>query len=81
MRWDTPQHVLADDVAGTEGPEIWPGKDYSNPRIADFCELDKPDQDMYDRTKVPRMPWYTFLDFGMILAEADDSAGMTLACN
>lgn len=33
------------------------GKDYSNPRIADFHTLSKPDEDMYDRGKVPRMPW------------------------
>ena len=24
----------------------------------DFHNLDKPEQDMYDRTKVARMPWY-----------------------
>ena len=24
-RWDTPQHVLVDDVDGTDRPEIWPG--------------------------------------------------------
>ncbi|KAG5340208.1 hypothetical protein C0989_002610 [Termitomyces sp. Mn162] len=35
------------------------GKDYSNPRITDFHTLNKPEEDMYDRTKVPRMPWYT----------------------
>ena len=34
------------------------GKDYSNPRVTDFFSLHKPDEDMYDRTKVPRMPWY-----------------------
>ena len=34
------------------------GKDYSNPRIIDFFSLHKPEEDMYDRTKVPRMPWY-----------------------
>jgi phospholipase D1/2 len=34
------------------------GKDYSNPRISDFFNLHKPEEDMYDRTKVPRMPWY-----------------------
>lgn len=33
------------------------GKDYSNPRISDFHTLNKPEQDMYDRSKVPRMPW------------------------
>jgi hypothetical protein len=34
------------------------GKDYSNPRVADFVNLSKPEEDMYDRTKVHRMPWY-----------------------
>ncbi|KAF5382453.1 hypothetical protein D9615_003003 [Tricholomella constricta] len=57
-RWDTPQHVLVDDTEGTEQPEIWPGKDYSNPRLSDFYDLNKPEEDMYDRTKVPRMPWH-----------------------
>ena len=33
------------------------GKDYSNARVADFHTLNKPHEDMYDRTKVPRMPW------------------------
>jgi hypothetical protein len=37
------------------------GKDYSNPRIIDFHTLNKPDDDMYDRSKVPRMPWYLVL--------------------
>lgn len=77
IRWDTPQHVLVDDVEGTDRPEIWPGtlvvllllsacpltvwssgKDYSNPRILDFYNLHKPDEDMYDRTTSPRMPWF-----------------------
>ncbi|KAG9102619.1 Phospholipase D1 [Ceratobasidium sp. 370] len=60
-RWDTPQHVLIDDGEpyGPEGSEqIWIGKDYSNSRVLDFHTLNKPEQDMYDRTKVPRMPWH-----------------------
>ncbi|KAJ7696033.1 phospholipase D [Mycena rosella] len=58
-RWDTPQHVIIDDVdAGGEHSEIWPGKDYSNPRLSDFHTLNKPEEDMYDRTKIPRMPWH-----------------------
>ncbi|KAF8208791.1 hypothetical protein K438DRAFT_1667027 [Mycena galopus ATCC 62051] len=59
-RWDTPQHVIIDDVDAddSEQSEIWPGKDYSNPRLADFHTLHKPEEDMYDRTKVPRMPWH-----------------------
>ncbi|EPQ51020.1 phospholipase D [Gloeophyllum trabeum ATCC 11539] len=61
-RWDTPQHVLVDDPESQDGIEVWPGKDYSNARILDFHTLDKPDEDMYDRAKVPRMPWH---DVGM----------------
>ncbi|KAF9565693.1 phospholipase D [Agrocybe pediades] len=57
-RWDTPQHVLTDDPGDTDKPEIWPGKDYSNPRLSDFYNLSKPEEDMYDRTKVARMPWH-----------------------
>ncbi len=34
------------------------GKDYSNARVGDFHNLDKPEEDMYDRTQVPRMAWY-----------------------
>jgi hypothetical protein len=40
------------------GTNIILGKDYSNPRVVDFYDLHKPDEDMYDRSKVPRMPWY-----------------------
>ncbi|KAH7093452.1 hypothetical protein FB567DRAFT_487793 [Paraphoma chrysanthemicola] len=71
-RWDTPQHVVVDDkLTGFElddNPkdadhcQLWPGKDYSNPRVQDFFALDKPYEEMYDRSKVPRMPWH---DVGM----------------
>ncbi|THG97034.1 hypothetical protein EW026_g4898 [Hermanssonia centrifuga] len=48
-RWDTPQHVLVDDPENSDGGDvIWPGKDYSNPRIVDFHQLSKPDEDMHD---------------------------------
>ncbi|KAF7977717.1 hypothetical protein HWV62_2994 [Athelia sp. TMB] len=58
-RWDTPQHIISDDTEfGPEPSEIWPGKDYSNPRVCDFHTLHKPDEDMYDRAKIPRMPWH-----------------------
>ena len=67
-RWDTPQHQLTDDKpTGFETAEmpkdsdhcqLWPGKDYSNPRIQDFYELDKPYEEMYDRNTIPRMPWH-----------------------
>ncbi|KAF1917609.1 hypothetical protein BDU57DRAFT_513956 [Ampelomyces quisqualis] len=71
-RWDTPQHVVVDDkLTGFElddNPkdadhcQLWPGKDYSNPRVQDFYALDKPYEEMYDRSRVPRMPWH---DVGM----------------
>ena len=67
-RWDTPQHEVVDDkLTGFEESDVpkdadhcqlWPGKDYSNPRVQDFYALDKPYEEMYDRSKVPRMPWH-----------------------
>lgn len=42
--------------------EVSIGKDYSNPRVVDFHTLHRPDESMYDRAKVPRMPWH---DVGM----------------
>jgi phospholipase D1/2 len=60
-RWDTSQHVLIDedhtDPDGPNGP-VWRGKDYSNERVVEFSNLDKPFEDSIDRKKVPRMPWY-----------------------
>lgn len=43
-------------------PDLIPtaGKDYNNPRVEDFSNLSKPDEDLYDRSKVPRMPWYAY---------------------
>ncbi|KAF8244496.1 phospholipase D [Wilcoxina mikolae CBS 423.85] len=67
-RWDTPQHSIMDNKPSgfEEGStqsdpdnfQLWPGKDYSNPRVQDFFNLDKPYEDMYDRSLVPRMPWH-----------------------
>ncbi|KAI9747288.1 MAG: Phospholipase D1 [Lichina confinis] len=67
-RWDTPQHSVCDDkLTGFEQSDmpkdadhcqLWPGKDYSNPRVQDFYALDKPYEEMYDRTNIPRMPWH-----------------------
>ncbi|KAG8625095.1 hypothetical protein KVT40_006846 [Elsinoe batatas] len=68
-RWDDPHHVLTDDkltgfesdfpgVRNSHTCQSWPGKDYSNPRVQDFFSLDQPYEEMYDRTRVPRMPWH-----------------------
>lgn len=67
-RWDCPQHPIVDDrptgFEVTEQPrdaehcQLFPGKDYSNPRVQDFFRLTEPYEEMYDRSKVPRMPWH-----------------------
>lgn len=67
-RWDTPQHSVVDDKpTGFEQSDLpkdadhcqlWPGKDYSNPRVQDFFALHEPYAEMYDRSKTPRMPWH-----------------------
>lgn len=67
-RWDTPQHSVVDDKPTGFEPsnapkdadhcQLWPGKDYSNARVQDFYALDKPYEEMYERSKIPRMPWH-----------------------
>ncbi|KAI5356651.1 putative phospholipase D/Transphosphatidylase, PX domain superfamily [Septoria linicola] len=68
-RWDDPCHSLTDDkltgfeaefndTRDSEHCQVWPGKDYSNPRVQDFYNLDRPYEEMYDRSRVPRMPWH-----------------------
>ena len=56
-RYDTPEHVLRDDYDDIRD-QTFPGKDYSNARVCDFYELNKPFESMYDRNEVPRMPWH-----------------------
>jgi len=77
-RWDTPGHAMIDDAKGglefiesvhpqsaeAADGQIWPGKDYSNQRVSDFFNLSKPEEDMYDRDRVPRQPWH---DIGLQL--------------
>lgn len=67
-RWDCPQHPIVDNKPTgfemTEQPkdaehcQLFPGKDYSNPRVQDFFRLNEPYEEMYDRNKAPRMPWH-----------------------
>ncbi|SCU92789.1 LAMI_0E12046g1_1 [Lachancea mirantina] len=56
-RFDTPEHVLCDETNDIQ-QQTFPGKDYSNARVCDFYDLDKPFESMYDRSVVPRMPWH-----------------------
>ncbi|KAK0708372.1 hypothetical protein B0H67DRAFT_556868 [Lasiosphaeris hirsuta] len=67
-RWDCPQHPVADDKPTGFEPrdqpkdadncQLFPGKDYSNPRVLDFFRLNEPYEEMYDRGRIPRMPWH-----------------------
>lgn len=72
-RYDTADHVLTDDspedfeqfgiddhatAADLENFQVFMGKDYSNPRVKDFFDLDKPYKSMYNRKIIPRMPWH-----------------------
>lgn len=67
-RWDCPQHPIVDDKPTgfemSESPrdaehcQLFPGKDYSNPRVQDFFRLNEPYEEMYDRSRIPRMPWH-----------------------
>jgi phospholipase D1/2 len=74
-RWDNGEHRLADNTLTGFEPgdyprnqdycQLWPGKDYNNPRVNDFERVEWPYEELYDRSKVPRMPWH---DIGIQLA-------------
>ncbi|CAK4078868.1 unnamed protein product [Aphanomyces euteiches] len=52
-RWDTASHALFEPME-----KMFPGKDYSNPRIKDFVQVNRPEEDLMDRNVNPRMPWH-----------------------
>ncbi|KAI9313552.1 hypothetical protein BX666DRAFT_1977704 [Dichotomocladium elegans] len=57
-RWDTHQHQL-DDIPGPERPyTMFPGQDYSNPRVKDFANVAQYDMTLVNREIIPRMPWH-----------------------
>jgi hypothetical protein len=58
------------------------GKDYSNPRVADFHTLNKPEEDLHDRTKIPRMPWYRYpsSDFAVFLSSRSQARRWFASC-
>ncbi|KAG9459497.1 hypothetical protein H6P81_004005 [Aristolochia fimbriata] len=52
-RYDTPEHRVGDCP-----PQIWPGKDYYNPRESEPNSWEDTMKDELDRGKYPRMPWH-----------------------
>ncbi|XP_063987421.1 phospholipase D2 [Diachasmimorpha longicaudata] len=57
-----------DIVKGLPGAaKLWLGKDYTNFIVKDFYDLERPYQDLVDRSTTPRMPWH---DVGMMVQGA-----------
>ncbi|CAG8640514.1 2688_t:CDS:2, partial [Paraglomus occultum] len=57
-RYDTHSHQLVDNAEISDRMEIWPGQDYSNPRICDFANVDQWMKTLVDKKEVARMPWH-----------------------
>ncbi|KAG0296090.1 hypothetical protein BGZ98_001121, partial [Dissophora globulifera] len=56
-RYDSRTHQLA-DYHPSGGGTIWPGQDYSNPRIKDFANVKDYNSDLIERKLLCRMPWH-----------------------
>jgi len=57
-RYDTHSHQLADNARISKHVEVWPGQDYSNPRILDFADVKHWMKPLIDRKEFARMPWH-----------------------
>jgi len=60
-QWDTKRHLLTDHEYCDSQHEmtIWPGKDYTNPRIQQFSNLQEFDKTLLDRDSEPRLPTHS----------------------
>ncbi|KAK3839963.1 MAG: hypothetical protein J3R72DRAFT_369939, partial [Linnemannia gamsii] len=56
-RYDSRTHQLSDYHPSGIGT-IWPGQDYSNPRIKDFTNVKDYNNDLIERKLLGRMPWH-----------------------
>ncbi|KAG9066893.1 hypothetical protein KI688_012805 [Linnemannia hyalina] len=56
-RYDSRTHQLSDYHPSGNGT-IWPGQDYSNPRIKDFTNVKDYNNDLIERKLLGRMPWH-----------------------
>ncbi|OBZ88286.1 Phospholipase D2 [Choanephora cucurbitarum] len=57
-RYDTHSHSLSDHPAESHSHTIFPGQDYSNPRVKDFIDVSQHDKTLVDRRVTARMPWH-----------------------
>ncbi|KAI3632485.1 hypothetical protein MIR68_009591 [Amoeboaphelidium protococcarum] len=63
-RFDDRSHCVGDFISsddnGGDGSQfpIWPGQDYSNPRVKDFVDVHNYDMLLVDKKECARMPWH-----------------------
>ncbi|KAG1511951.1 hypothetical protein G6F47_007715 [Rhizopus delemar] len=57
-RYDTLHHELTDYGFNDATREVFPGQDYSNPRIKDFQKVSQYDNELVDKLTTARMPWH-----------------------
>jgi len=57
-RYDTAAHQLADFHKRSKNVSVWPGQDYSNPRIKDFTDVKMWAKALIDKKQTARMPWH-----------------------
>ncbi|KAI9490490.1 hypothetical protein BDB00DRAFT_837407 [Zychaea mexicana] len=57
-RFDTHAHRNADYPAKGHQYKMFPGQDYSSPRVKDFSDVANHDTSLVDREEIPRMPWH-----------------------
>ncbi|KAI9485673.1 MAG: hypothetical protein EXX96DRAFT_494975 [Benjaminiella poitrasii] len=72
-RYDSQKHRLTDYPSEGHSDEVFPGQDYSNPRVKDFLNVAQFDLTLVDRKITPRMPWHD-MTVGMVGPIARDVA-------
>ncbi|ORZ14534.1 hypothetical protein BCR42DRAFT_329482 [Absidia repens] len=72
-RYDAHDHSVIDAPAEGIEHEMFPGQDYSNPRVKDFANVINYDQTLVDRRLTARMPWHD-MSIGVVGPAARDVA-------
>ncbi|CAO3590630.1 unnamed protein product [Absidia cylindrospora] len=72
-RYDAHDHSVIDAPADGIEHEMFPGQDYSNPRVKDFANVINYDQTLVDRKITARMPWHD-MSIGVVGPAARDVA-------
>ncbi|RCI04831.1 Phospholipase D1, partial [Rhizopus stolonifer] len=72
-RYDSHKHRITDYPAEGHTDQVFPGQDYSNPRVKDFVNVAQYDLTLVDKNISPRMPWHD-MTVGMVGPIARDVA-------